>query len=182
MGDIAPFVGEKNYAAANLLFVAKHLFEAKGGTLLVQAFERAQTMHPDLRLTIVADPDARKLIPNRPDITVLSQVSWGELNALFHKATLLVQPMLNDPWGQVYLESLIARTPILGLRRNGLPEILDNGANGFLIETPSPEELSAKILFALSDPLRLDAMGRSGQRKVMEHYSWDRVASRIAFQ
>lgn len=89
--------------------------------------------------------------------------------------------MLNDPWGQVYLEAMLSLTPVLGLRRNGLPEILENGRHGFMVDEATPEAISAAILDALSDPAKLAAMARSGQEHVLRSYSWDMVARRIAY-
>jgi glycosyltransferase involved in cell wall biosynthesis len=179
-GPISPFFGTKDYARPHLLFVAKHLFEAKGGILLLDAFRIALRARPDLHLTIVGDERSRRFVPQHPNITVHDRLSWEKLEALFHSATLLSQPMLNDPWGQVYLEALASRTPVLGLRRNGLPEITGNGACGFLVDQADPHAVAAAIVAAAHDPDRLAQMGLEGQRRVLSTYSWDRVAARMA--
>lgn len=181
MGEIIPYTGARSYSAPHLLFIAKHLFKAKGGELLVDAFMRARQRRPDLVLTIVGDERSRKFLPRDSHIRFLGHVPWEELQSLYRSATLLVQPMLNDPWGQVYLEALLSRTPVMGLNRHGLPEIVENGRHGFLVERADPEDLADAIVAALGDPARLEEMGRSGQRHVLNTYSWDRVAERIAF-
>lgn len=181
MGEIAPYFEPRPYTAPHLLFIAKHLFKAKGGELLLDAFYRARQRRPDLQLTIVGDQRSHRHVPQAPGIVFRGHVPWGELQRLFRTATLLTQPMLNDPWGQVYLEALISRTPVLGLRRHGLPEIIEGGRHGFLAEAADPAAVAELILEALSDPARLADMGQSGQRHVMRAYSWDRVADRVAF-
>jgi glycosyltransferase involved in cell wall biosynthesis len=181
MGRIAPYFGTKDYARPALLFVAKHYFRAKGGALLVDAFLRAQAMRPDLRLTIVGDPHSRALVPQNPAITFHTQLPWEALQRLYHEATLLTQPMLNDPWGQVYLEALVSRTPVLGLRRHGLPEIVAGGRYGFLVDHADPGMLADAILDALADPERLARMATDGQHHALASYSWDTVAEKIAF-
>ena len=92
-----------------------------------------------------------------------------------------VQPMLNDPWGQVYLEAMASRTPVMGLNRNGLPEIVDGGRHGFLVDRADPAALAEAILCAVSDPQRLERMATAAQRHVLQNYSWNRVAERIAY-
>jgi glycosyltransferase involved in cell wall biosynthesis len=181
MGEIEPYVGPKSYAEPRLLFIAKHLFRAKGGELLLAAFARAQERRPDLRLTVVGDERSRKYLPSSASIAFHGHIPWEQLRALYREATLLVQPMLNDPWGQVYLEALVSRTPVLGLKRHGLPEIIGDGRYGFMIDRADPADLAAAILAALSDPDRLAEMGRTGQRHVLKTYSWERVADQIAF-
>ncbi|HYC64922.1 MAG TPA: glycosyltransferase family 4 protein, partial [Reyranellaceae bacterium] len=181
MGAIEPFDGRKDFSRPHLLFVAKHLFEAKGGPLLLQAFGRALERRADLRLTIVGDERSRRFVPQHPAIEFRAHLPWAELQELFRQSTLLVQPMLNDPWGQVYLEALVSRTPVLGLRRHGLPEIAGEGRFGFLVDEAEPGALATAIVEALSDPARLEAMATADQRHVLASYSWDRTAERIVF-
>ncbi|HEX7008046.1 MAG TPA: glycosyltransferase family 4 protein, partial [Alphaproteobacteria bacterium] len=180
MGRIAPYDGPKDYGAARLLFVAKHYFEAKGGRLVLDAFRLLAPHHPEARLTVVGSERPAWLADPLPNVEFLPFVPWSDLERLFREATLLVQPMLNDPWGQVYLEALVSRTPVVGLNRNGLPEIVDYGRHGFLIDEPRATDLAAALIDALTHPGRLMEMGLSGQRHVLERYSWDRVARRIA--
>jgi len=180
MGQIEPYGGGKDYTRPHLLFVAKHLFAAKGGALLVEAFRIARRQRPDLQLTIVGDRRSRGLVPVDSGIQVFDHLPWRELQRLLRMSTLLVQPMLNDPWGQVYLEALLSRTPVIGLRRNGLPEMLENGRHGFLVGEARPEAVARAIIESLADPSRLAAMGLSGQQHVLRNYSWDRVAQLMA--
>jgi len=181
MGAIEPYDGPKAYDRPALLFVAKHLFQAKGGVLLLAAFELARRRRPDLTLTIVGDERSRAFVGNRPGIAFHAHLPWHALQQLFRDATLLVQPMLNDPWGQVYLEAMASRTPVMGLNRNGLPELVDGGRHGFLVDRAEPAALAEAILSAVSDPQRLDRMASTAQQHVLRNYSWSRVAERIAY-
>ena len=181
MGSIEPWHGSKDYSRPKLLFVAKHLFQAKGGLLLVEAFRRARRRRPDLALTIVGDQRSRTHVEDCPGIELRDHLPWEELQQLYRDSTLLVQPMLNDPWGQVYLEAMVSRTPVMGLARNGLPELVDGGRHGFLVDRADPDALADAILAALSDPGRLERMAAIAQRHAVKTYSWDRVAEKILF-
>jgi glycosyltransferase involved in cell wall biosynthesis len=181
MGAIEPYDGPKAYDQSRLMFVAKHLFQAKGGALLLDAFELARKRRPDLGLTIVGDERSRAFVAGRAGITFHAYLPWVELQQLYRASTLLVQPMLNDPWGQVYLEAMVSRTPVVGLNRHGLPEIVDGGRHGFLVDRAEPAPLAEAILCALSDPERLERMATAAQRHALENYTWNRVAERIAY-
>jgi glycosyltransferase involved in cell wall biosynthesis len=181
MGAIQPWHEAKNFAQPRLLFVAKHLFQAKGGVLLLEAFRIARRRRSDLVLTIVGDPRSRAFVPDAAGIEFRDHLPWDELQRLYRESTLLVQPMLNDPWGQVYLEAMVSRTPVMGLARNGLPELVDGGRHGFLVDRADPESLAEAILSALSDPHRLESMAERAQAYVVATHSWDRVAERILF-
>ena len=181
MGAIEPYDGPKTYGKPALLFVAKHLFQAKGGVLLLDAFDLARRRRPDLTLTVVGDERSRGFVGGRPGVAFHAHLPWPALQQLFRDATLLVQPMLNDPWGQVYLEAMASRTPVMGLNRNGLPELVDGGRHGFLIDRADPAALAEAIVNAVSDPQRLEHMASTAQRHVLTNYSWNRVAERIAY-
>lgn len=181
MGAIQPWHEAKNFAQPRLLFVAKHLFQAKGGVLLLEAFRIARQRRSDLVLTIVGDPRSRAFVPDVAGIEFRDHLPWDELQRLYRESALLVQPMLNDPWGQVYLEAMVSRTPVMGLARNGLPELVDGGRHGFLVDRADPESLAEAIMSALSDPHRLESMAERAQAYVVATHSWDRVAERILF-
>jgi glycosyltransferase involved in cell wall biosynthesis len=181
MGAIQAWHGAKDFARPRLLFVAKHLFQAKGGALLVEAFKKARRKRRDLVLTIVGDPRSRAFVPDIAGIEFRAHLPWDELQRLYRESTLLVQPMLNDPWGQVYLEAMVSRTPVMGLARNGLPELLDGGRHGFLVDRADPDALAEAIVSALADPRRLERMAEQAQSYVLATHSWDRVAERILF-
>jgi glycosyltransferase involved in cell wall biosynthesis len=181
MGAIGPWRGPKDYSRPALLFVAKHLFQAKGGVLLLEAFRIAHARRDDLTLTIVGDERSRAFVPPMRGVSFRAHLPWEELQQLFRDSTLLVQPMLNDPWGQVYLEAMVSRTPVMGLVRNGLPELVDGGRHGFLVDRAEPQALAGAILCALSDPERLGRMAEAAQRYVLGTHGWDRVAERILF-
>lgn len=180
MGNVPPYAGRKNYRDGHLLFVAKHLFRAKGGDLALEAFCRARRHRPDLRMTMVGHALPSAIARNMENVTFLPHVSWASLEELYQSAALLLQPMFNDPWGQVYLEALTTRTPVLGLNRNGLPEITEGGQHGFLVGESDPDLLARAILDAMANPERLARMGTSGQLHVVRNYSWDVVANAIA--
>jgi glycosyltransferase involved in cell wall biosynthesis len=76
---------------------------------------------------------------------------------------------------------MVSRTPVMGLARNGLPELVDGGRHGFLVERPDPDALGEAILSALADPDRLERIASAAQRHALGTYSWDRVAERILF-
>lgn len=175
MGNIKPYDKPKDYSRNHLLFVAKHLWKAKGGELLLEAFNTARHQVSDLKLTIVGGPDRPLYLYN---VRVWDKLPWLQLQGLYRDATLLVQPMLNDPWGQVYLEAMVSRTPVMGLNRNGLPELTNNGQHGFLVEQADPTALADAIVDALSDPARLERMAKSAQ-DFATNYSWAKAAHEI---
>lgn len=179
-GNIKPFTEEKDYKNGHILFVAKERFIDKGGLILIEGFKIAQKNNPSLKLMIVAQNEYKSLVSSIPNVTVTGYISWQELQNLFNTATLFAMPALNEPWGLVYLEALACKVPILGLNRNSLPEITDNGQYGFLVEEATPDKIAEAILQAYSNLDVLSSMGKAGQKFCLETFSWDQVAIKIA--
>jgi glycosyltransferase involved in cell wall biosynthesis len=178
-GKIAPFSGSKDYARGPILFVAKERFEDKGGLLLVKAFQIAVRKSPDLKLVMAGRAVPPGCGGEVPNITVAGHVPWDDLQRLFETASLFAMPALWEPWGLVYLEALACKTPLLGLARNSLPELTQNGRFGFLVSQPDPEAIAAAILDAHSDPKRLERMGAEGQAYCLANFSWAKVVAKI---
>ena len=181
-GRIVPLSGEKQTSESLILFVARHAFEMKGGELLLEAFEKAVKVNTKLTLVIVAPKALEKRTKGIPRVSVTGNLSWDSVQDLFYRAQLFVMPALYEPWGLVYVEALLCKTPIMGLNRNALPQITDHGRFGVLVEEPSADALATAILAAFSDPLKLKNMGEEGQSFCLKNYSWQIVVQRMLRQ
>ena len=91
---------------------------------------------------------------------------------------IAIESDVSDP---TQVEAMVSRTPVMGLNRNGLPELVDGGRHGFLVDRADPSALAEAIVSAVSDPERLESMAATAQRHVVQNYSWGRVAERIAY-
>jgi glycosyltransferase involved in cell wall biosynthesis len=179
MGSIQPTEGKKDYSACTTLFVAKQRFEEKGGLLLLEGFRLAQKENPRLKLIVVATEPYRYMTEQVPGVTFKTALSWEALEAYFNEASLFAMPALYEPWGLVYVESLACRTPVLGMNRNALPELTQNGKYGFLLNDANPSSVAGALLEAFSNIEQLAEMGCGGQEYVQGRYTWDKVALRI---
>lgn len=179
-GSLEPFEGKKDFSKGHLLFVAKHLFAAKGGDLLLEAFPLIRAARPQTKLILVGNEEARDKSKGIEGVDVHGYVDRSVLNRYFHEAAMLVQPMLADPWGQVYLEAMKARAVVVSLNIAALPELTDNGRLGVLIDTPNARALADAVLATYARPqLELDCMTREAQERVIRLYSWEEIGARV---
>ncbi|MCW3991663.1 MAG: N-acetyl-alpha-D-glucosaminyl L-malate synthase BshA [Candidatus Bathyarchaeota archaeon] len=73
------------------------------------------------------------------------------------------------------LEAMSSGLPIIATEVGGIPDIVADGRNGFLVPPNSPEELAEKILELNSDAeLRL-RMGAAARRTILERFTADKV-------
>jgi glycosyltransferase involved in cell wall biosynthesis len=88
-------------------------------------------------------------------------------NQLLGKSAALLMPLLwEEPFGIVMAEALACGTPVIGLRRGSLPEIVQQGVNGFVCDSVD------QMVSAVG---RLAEVDRRACRRIAEDKFSDRV-------
>lgn len=80
--------------------------------------------------------------------------------------------------GLVALESLACGTPVILTDVASLPEIVEDGVNGFLVPPNDAEAIREKLDYLYAHPEVADAMGRRGREKVLQQFTWELTAHR----
>lgn len=86
---------------------------------------------------------------------------------------IFVFPTQYDVWGLVILEAMQAGLPVISTYEGAIPEIVDDGVTGFLVEKQNPEALSEKIEILIKDRELREKMGKAGRKKFLEKYTLD---------
>ncbi len=81
----------------------------------------------------------------------LDPIPYIEVPALYKSMDLIVQPSLSETFGIAILENMSLGNIIIASSVGGIPEIIDDGINGFLVPPANPEFLADKIIVALTD-------------------------------
>ncbi len=95
-----------------------------------------------------------------------------DVENLYHSADLVVVPSRwEEPFGLVNLEALACRKPVVATRVGGIPEIIDDGVNGFLVEREDFDALLARVLQLLDNSELRRRMGEAGREKVEREFT-----------
>ena len=70
------------------------------------------------------------------------------------------------------LEALATGLPVVTTTVGGIPETIENGKNGFLVEPFNPKAFSEKILYLLEHPAVAAEMGAQARKTLVEQYDW----------
>ncbi len=93
-------------------------------------------------------------------------------------ADVFVAPSLEDNLPNTVLESLMSGTPVVGFRVGGIPDAVEHGKNGLLVDARDADELSCAIGRILQeDELRI-RLGQSARAIAEINYSPDLQSSR----
>ncbi len=95
--------------------------------------------------------------------------------SLLADTDLLVVPSHWESFGLVCCEGLAAARGVVGSSAGGMAEILDHGACGLLVPPGTPQAIADAVNRLLDQPAERIKLGHAGRRRVLEHYSLDRV-------
>lgn len=98
---------------------------------------------------------------------------------LFAGCAFFVLPSRAEPLGIVNLEAMACGKAVLAARVGGVPEIVENGVTGILVEPENPRELSDAILRLASDGALCARHGAAGKSAVAR-FRWSTVAAAYA--
>jgi starch synthase len=172
---------ERELTPPRLLFVGKQ-FERKGGPNVLAAFERLRAEHPDAELWIVGPT---RLDLNIPGVTVHGRISMedpdGErrLAGLYERANAFVMPTFFDALGIAIIEAMAYRLPCIGSTWGAIPELVEEGVTGFLVEPGDEDALLDRMRRLADDPQLSRRMGGAGFERYARRFTWDAAADRI---
>jgi glycosyltransferase involved in cell wall biosynthesis len=82
-------------------------------------------------------------------VTLLGRVDHEKLPSYYNMADVLVLPSDMEGVPMVILESLSCGTPVVASRVGGIPDIVKDGRNGFLVDDLSPQNLTSILVKTL---------------------------------
>lgn len=158
-----------------LLFVGR-INQRKGVKYLLEALRLLGSSQVELTLCgrVVDTLEIFKPFANL--ITIRPSVSDSELIKTYQQADLFVFPSVAEGFGQVLLESLACGLPILSTTHTAAPDLIEDGAQGFIIPPGDSMVLAERIDWALTHRPELAAM-RQPARMRAECFTWDRFRS-----
>lgn len=155
----------------NFLFIGRE-FARKGGPLLVEAFERLRENQKNVSLTIVTREKER--VKPTAGVTVLPFMNRAKLyEEVYSAADVFVMPTEAEGWGFTNAEAMSFALPVISTRISAIPEIVEHGVTGLLIEPGDCGALAdAMSRLAESGDLR-EEMGRRGRERFTADFSRD---------
>lgn len=187
--DTVPLSSEHQY----LLYVGR-LTPEKGVDVLIKAFALALQQMPTLRLIItgssffegaVKTSYQKSLImlakPISHAIVFTGFIPHEKLKYLYSSVDLIVLPSVwQDPCPLVVLEAMASGTCLVASKVGGVPEVVVDNLNGFLVEPNQPEKLATTITSVLNHPVDKHRVELLARNTIETGYAWPHLVGNLA--
>jgi glycosyltransferase involved in cell wall biosynthesis len=80
--------------------------------------------------------------------------------------------------GQTLLEAMACGTPVICTRVASMPEIVEEGKTGFIVDPGDRRGLRERLEWFAAHPVEAAAMGAAGRRVMLERFQWSQVVQR----
>ncbi len=187
--DAAFFAAEQDLAAnANdTLVCVGRLCEQKGQLLLVQAAAQLVRQGVALKLVLAGDGELRGEIEAavrelgiEAHVRITGWISSARVREELLAARALVLPSFAEGLPVVIMEAMALGRPVISTFIAGIPELVLDGVQGWLIPAGDVDALAGAMQDCLrAEPQRLLAMGRAARARAFERHLVDVEAARL---
>ena len=174
-------------AGSPIILGVGSLIPKKGFDVLLRACAILRARGIQFRCVVIGDGSEREKMENlKKDlgldgcVEMLGYRTLAELKDWYCRATVLVMPSVVSPTGEtdglptVVIEALASGLPVVGTETAAIPEIIQDGVNGFLVATNAPEPLADQVQVLLEHPDLREQFGCEGRRRVEQDFNLDR--------
>jgi glycosyltransferase involved in cell wall biosynthesis len=173
-------------ASYSKIVMAGRFFPEKGFDLGIRSFKLVSEKYPEITLCILGNGPERRFLEelvrdlNLQDVIELpGVVNRSKLLMNIAGAFCVVIPTPeSEAFGLLALESMSVGTPVIATRVGGLPEIIEDGIHGLLVE-PKIQEIADAIERIYLDKNLAKKMALKGQDVVRNQFSMARFANQI---
>ena len=132
---------------------------------LAAAWRGVAASVPDARLRVVGTgalaEAVERLVAEVPDVEWTRRLSQPDVACALDESTCLVLPSRSEGMGRVVVEAFCRGRAVVGSRVGGIPDLVEDGVNGLLVDPDDVAGLAAALRRVLTDPGLADRLGRA---------------------
>ena len=171
---------------SSVIFSVARLVRHKRFDRLIEVMPRVLAAVPGARLVIAGTGDEeerlREMIAESPasdSITMLGMVSPDEKFECYARSDVFALATDYEAFGLIFLEANAFGKPVVATRVGGVPEAVEHGVCGLLVEPGDSQALADAIIRLLSNSEEARRLGEGGRRRVETEFTWHHSAEKL---
>lgn len=158
--------------------VTRRLVDKNGVIYLAKATEFIK--NKKLKFIIIGDGPERAAVEKEfkhhcgPRAIFLGNRTHSDIVDYYSAADFSILPSLMEATSISGLEAMASALPLVGTEVGGIPELIQDGINGYLCLPANPEDLAEKINNLLAQDL--GELGANSRKMVEENFDWQKIA------
>ena len=178
--DFKPRNNFRKIDKMRFLFVGS-FSQRKGISYLLQAFKELEDEGENFSLTMtgrgIMDYELVKSY-NLKCLETHVNLPLEELVKLMQESDVFVFPSICEGFGLVLIQAMATGMPLITTYNTSGPDFIEEGKDGFLIETQDIEAIKNKVRYFLQNPEEVKRMGQNAISKSKD-FTWERFSSEI---
>ncbi len=169
-----------------VIFSVARLVPHKRIDRLIEIMPSVLAAVPGARLVIAGTGDEeerlREMIAESPasdSITMLGMVSPDEKFECYARSDVFALATDYEGFGLIFLEANAFGKPVVATRVGGVPEAVEHGVCGLLVEPGDSQALADAIIRLLSNSEEARRLGECGRRRVETEFTWHHSAEKL---
>jgi phosphatidylinositol alpha-1,6-mannosyltransferase len=183
----------KGWQEKKVILMLSRLVARKGHATVIQAVAKLQQKHPDIQLVIAGKGKLMKEIKElvaKAGIAMKTEflgfVPEHEKLNLYYACDIFCMPSEIseekydvEGFGIAFLEAAALGKVAIGADTGGIPEAIEDGKSGFLIQSGDVRGLAQLMNQILSTPERFNGMREYAKSRALTKFSWKKQVDRI---
>lgn len=154
--------------------------KVEGVRRLIDSFRIVKETYPAAKLLIVGDGVYRKELERIVKESHMTEevIFTGSLDNTSIPLSIIdiyTHISLQEGLPIALLEAMSMGKPVIATKAGGIPEVIEHGKNGLLVE-PEPKKIAQTIIALYDDKERMRILGVNAQKTVNERYRWEDIA------
>jgi glycosyltransferase involved in cell wall biosynthesis len=114
-------------------------------------------------------------------VSYLGKKYNDDKHKIFQSSDIFVFPTFyhNETFGLVNIEAMMFGLPVISTSEGGIPDIVQDGETGFIVDKQNPKKLAEKIKYLIENPDNAILMGKKGQEMFFKHYTLEIFEERL---
>lgn len=155
-------------------------WKVAGHLICMDAVVELKKKFPEIKLLIAGDGAFRELLESKvracgleSNVTLLGNID--DVGSILSGADVYVHMGLNEGCPLAVVEAMMAGKPIVAANAGGIPELIEHGVTGILVE-PNAGKVAAAIDAVLAAPEKMKAIGSAAAVFASKNLTWERIA------